>query len=38
MYSGKNVVERLGNAEHEHGAVCFLRSIYAICIVFKVVN
>ena len=30
MYSVKNVVERLGNAEHEYGAVRFLMSIYAI--------
>ena len=26
MYSGKNVVERLGNARHEYGAVRFLMS------------
>jgi len=26
MYSLKNVVERLGNAKHEYGAVRFLRS------------
>jgi len=26
MYSIKNVVERLGNAEHEYGAVRFLMS------------
>ena len=26
MYSLKNVVERLGNAEHEYGAVRFLMS------------
>ena len=29
MYSIKNVVERLGNAEHEYGAVRFLMS--SIC-------
>ena len=27
MYSGKNVVERLGNAEHEHGAVRFFNHL-----------
>ena len=28
MYSIKNVVERLGNAEHEYGAVHFLMSSF----------
>ena len=36
MYSGKNVVERFGNAEHECGAACFLRSICAIRMAYGV--
>ena len=38
MYSVKNVVERLGNAEHEYGAVRFLMSTYAIRMAYGAFN